>query len=59
MTKKDYELIAGVLRQEVKYEFNLTCQEVIISLVHNMAKHLEKANPRFDRDRFLKACGIE
>jgi hypothetical protein len=54
MTRKDYVLIADVIK-------NL--DEVIDSyalevLADNMADALESDNPRFNRHRFLVACGV-
>jgi len=57
MTKKDYELIATALVMTHTSAFNgtegykLTCEY--------MADELERDNPRFDRTKFLTACGIE
>ena len=28
------------------------------SLAEHFARHLEKTNPRFDRERFLRACEV-
>jgi hypothetical protein len=55
MTRKDYVVIAEVIK-------NL--DEVIDSyalevLADNMAEALESDNPRFDRARFLVACGVK
>lgn len=49
MTKKDYELIAGVLANSGVNEGSV---ERIALL---LASELAKDNPRFDRARFLKA----
>ena len=64
MTRKDYELIAAALRRSscevadrtsdygdgVRTQFNVTASM--------LATALESTNPRFDRSRFLKACGV-
>lgn len=58
MTKKDYELIASVLRQ-AKYVNKTSADTKVwerICLLH--ASALGTTNPRFDRDKFLKACGV-
>lgn len=58
MNMKEYELIAASIRRwyglmNVQY---LTLWE----LVDDMANSFEVAYPKtFDRDKFLKACGIE
>lgn len=49
MTKKDFELIAGVLA-DVHKKGNKIC------VVELLADALAETNPRFDRGRFLTAC---
>jgi len=51
MTRKDYELIARVIDRA---KFNNIDQ-----LARDLATELEKENPRFDRARFLSACGVK
>ena len=46
MTRRDFELIAGVLR-----ETNATPEQA-----QAFASALAATNPRFDRERFLSAC---
>ena len=61
MTKKDYELIASVLfdtmpekdmyhflERKIMWETNCRC----------LASAFEMENSRFNRQKFLKACGI-
>ena len=57
MTRKDYIKIAAALalknprdrkKLESMVQWNLDCVSI--------ANMLEKDNPKFDRDRFLKAC---
>jgi hypothetical protein len=66
MTRKDYELIAGVLSDALDSFY----ADHNRGLLHNapsmhgmvaesMADALAADNPRFDRERFLKACGVE
>jgi hypothetical protein len=52
MTKKDFEMIASVLKGSK--EDGLTPKQ--IGLCFTMV--LASKNPRFDKERFLKACGI-
>lgn len=59
MTRKDYELIAAALKDarlpdpssQHAIQHELCCKDV--------AYALQSDNPRFDRTRFLKACGLE
>jgi hypothetical protein len=53
MTRKDYELIARVIRYA---EIDERAGDRI---ARDFAYALAKDNPRFDRARFLKACGVE
>jgi hypothetical protein len=69
MTKKDYELIAGALRRSLRAPGETqgastpeedavwnTAVEVAASFIGiEIARH----NPRFDRERFMKACELE
>jgi len=71
MSTEDYELIAGVLRQAVEFnEMALHVpyesdeyyarhegkRDVLDDVIRDMAVKLAEGNPRFDRDKFTKAC---
>lgn len=59
MTRKDYELIAQVFA-DLESDFN-NCgsDEVSLSVViEELARAFGKENPRFDFDKFVKACGF-
>ena len=59
MTKKDYQLIAGyvnVLRIEAR--IGSEALESIEKTTVALCELLEEQNPRFNRDTFLKACGL-
>ena len=63
MTRKDYVLIADTIKGAINYEqdFNNN-QEKVNGFKHlalALASTLESDNPRFDRDRFLVACGVK
>jgi hypothetical protein len=62
MTRKDYVMIAEVLRAGINYERDFNKSEesakAIQSVAEFMAGVLAQDNPRFDRDRFLVASGI-
>jgi hypothetical protein len=64
MTRKDYELIAKVFKganvpNPDKDEWNKAYSYGIKQSALDMADALAADNPRFDRERFLKACGVE
>lgn len=57
MTRKDYVMIAEVFAQ-----FGNICnlEETIgADIARNLADALQADNPRFDRHRFLVACGVK
>lgn len=62
MTKKDYELIAAAVRHERgewaedtwTKDIEIGRAAVVLAIAHALAQD----NPRFDRDRFLKACDL-
>jgi hypothetical protein len=60
MTKKDYELIAQALADiSENYEGDdWTVSGVIGLMAGKLANKLESENPRFNREMFLKACGV-
>jgi len=62
MTRKDYVLIAETIKGAINYEqdFNNDQSKVngFKSLALALALTLESDNPRFDRHRFLVACGV-
>lgn len=58
MTKKDYELIAGAI------EYGISGNDIlpdgdIMAIITSIARALQADNPHFDRQKFLKACGLE
>jgi hypothetical protein len=71
MTRKDYESIALVLRSERErslagpppgeYASDVIAEQqgidVLDRVAHALAVEFKADNPRFDRDRFLIACG--
>ena len=58
MTKKDYVLIANVFNKfcdpQKKERFIIACD-----IAYIMSDTLQSENPRFDREKFLRACGVE
>ena len=52
MTKRDYELIANVLR------YNLP-EDTRAAIVWAFIFNLERENPRFNAARFMDACGLD
>lgn len=63
MTKKDYIAIAAVIREGRLINLE-TLRDVEVNgqtrrqIAGTMANMLARYNDRFDRERFLKACGV-
>ena len=54
MTRKDFQLIATIIKGHTDGKSD----HVMRGFALSMAIELNKANPRFDKVRFLKACGV-
>jgi hypothetical protein len=59
MTRKDYQVIAQIIKQNredfVEFEDGHTLTGII---AHQFANYAEQDNPRFNRAKFLTACGV-
>ncbi len=65
MTRKDYELIAKVFAAHVvehsaqgHTKESADKLQAIGGIVHTLSRKLEEENSRFDRARFVTACGF-
>lgn len=71
MTKKHYEAIASILRGYVEQQIGVhdrrdltktecdALEQASYDIADRLADYFASDNPRFDRVRFLTACGIE
>ncbi len=58
MTRKDYQLIADVIKQTYKNEYRQVAEVAIQNVALSLSVELKKDNPNFKPALFLKACGI-
>lgn len=61
MTKKDYIALARILNAEGNQDLYLDlpeCREAVRDVAIQIAAYCEVENPRFDRNKFLTACGL-
>lgn len=71
MTKKDYELIASKIKQQVSLRCTVAYPKsnegepifndewtALNALAYQLAEVLMNDNSKFDKERFLKACGF-
>jgi hypothetical protein len=64
MTRKDYVLIAARFADLLRIDAELpaaplTYRDGVADAARHLATELQRDNPRFDRERFLKAAGIQ
>ena len=64
MTKKDYELIAEAINEgyelAIKDTDTMTPKSITAEyIVSTLCRNLERENPRFNRDKYWEACGLE
>jgi|TARA_R110000824_G_scaffold178624_3_gene358437 hypothetical protein len=55
MTKKDYELIAEVLKEYIHLEWN-NLSRPATSIAQDLADVFASENERFDYNKFMEAC---
>lgn len=60
MTRKDYIAIARAISDSVRVQEGQGKQvDGIMFTAEMIARELKTDNPRFDRDRFMRACGLD
>lgn len=60
MTRRDFEMIAEVIAERVRLHEHRTLRVTTLhELALDFADRLRATNPRFDRDRFMAACGFK
>lgn len=61
MTKRHFELIAETLRKTLEREQSLNSPSAggVRMSARELADVLGSTNSRFDKERFLRACGVE
>ena len=58
MTRKDYELIASVLRQNIPMQISPKFR-LWKELIKDFSEKLSQENSAFNVDKFKKACGLD
>ena len=56
MTKKDYIILSGIVEDAKGIK---RADDAVAYIAHEIARACAVDNPRFDRERFLSACGLE
>lgn len=63
MTRKDYERIASIINETRDTvipggEHRMYSDSTLYNLADRMADELQRENPKFNRERFISACGF-
>lgn len=58
MTRKDYVAIAAAIETAYRNAPGGNGQAQIYALASAIADHMAADNARFDRERFMRACGV-
>ena len=55
---KDYEAVASIIdSRRNEAEFAVEGEDIVFDIANDLATYFFQDNGRFDRDRFLEACG--
>ncbi len=61
LTKKDFKVVAEIIKNNLPGKDNDYCDGVRAGLYYtanDLADYFATQNPRFDRERFMVACGL-
>jgi hypothetical protein len=58
MTRKDYDAIAAVLAAERQQVTMRAARQAVMNITRALADVMAAENPRFDRERFMRAAGM-
>lgn len=64
MTKKHFTAIARIIKDNTvisadSIEEELAFETMRVAIAEELAYYFQRENSRFDRDRFLNACGVD
>jgi hypothetical protein len=60
MTRKDYKAIADVLNEQQKDFSEHDDGRMLLAIIASrLSQYMAQDNPRFDRSKFLTACGVK
>lgn len=62
LTRKDFKAVAEIIKENTHERLSIGGKAVWLSKQHtcrDLANYFTTQNPRFDRERFMTACGLE
>jgi hypothetical protein len=57
LQRRHFQLVADILK--IFYRRSDDQRSIVAAIAYQFADTFTLDNPRFDRDRFLRACGLE
>lgn len=58
LTRQHYKAIAEIVKQNTVVTGAVMCHVKRTAMVEDLANYFAQDNPRFDRAKFLEACGL-
>jgi hypothetical protein len=59
LTRKDYKAIANILNdQQADFNEGDDGKALLNIVAHQLSHYMAQDNPRFNRSKFLEACGV-
>lgn len=58
LNRKDYKAITEIVKKNTVRTSEIMVCVKRANMVYDLADYFAQDNPRFDRDRFLEACGL-
>ena len=61
LTQKDFKAVAEIIKENTQEQFKLGGNTVWLSkryTCRNLADYFATQNPRFDRNQFMRTCGL-
>ena len=58
MSQRDYQAIANIIREALERDHDYE-RFVIVKIATELAAFIKETYPRFNRDKFYRACGLD
>ena len=63
LTQEDFKAVAEIIEEQVDFAKVFSGQSFALRsyrvIAENLADYFATQNPRFDRERFMKVCGLD
>lgn len=58
-TARDFDAVAKIIDKRWSDSMSDDAEQVLLDVAGNLADYFASQNERFDRERFMSACGID